>query len=115
MQGHLNHLYLQGEDKLFINLGGTGLPGSKQAAGDESKVHGPLFVPGSSLSFAEPTASSSSGGGTNSQLMGSKQWVVVPLPSTYSAANWPIRVRGFWYFNCVFFSLMMGQYQSLIC
>ncbi|XP_026289117.1 guanine nucleotide exchange factor subunit Rich isoform X1 [Frankliniella occidentalis] len=88
--GHLTHLYLQGEDKLFINLGGTGLSSPKKSA-DETKGHGALFVPGPGLAFAEPTKSTTSGVGTNSQLMGSKQWVVVPLPSTYSAANWPIR------------------------
>lgn len=27
-----------------------------------------------------------------STLVESKQWLVVPLPSTYSSTNWPIRV-----------------------
>lgn len=84
--GHLNHLYLQGEDKLYINLGATGLPSPKKSSCDES-----LFIPGPGLSFTEPSANSNKGASSNSQLMGTKQWVVVPLPSTYSAANWPIR------------------------
>lgn len=89
--GQLNHLYLQGEDKLYINQGGTGLPCAKKSPRDESESHGSLFVPGTGLAFAEPAGTSTHTVGTNSQLMGSKQWVVVPLPSTYSAANWPIR------------------------
>jgi hypothetical protein len=29
-----------------------------------------------------------------STLMGSKQWIVVPIPPAYSGTNWPIRVSG---------------------
>lgn len=78
---------------MFINLGGTGLPCAKKSVGEESKTHGSLFVPGSGLTFSEPATNSNQVVSSNSQLMGSKQWVVVPLPSTYSAANWPIRVN----------------------
>lgn len=30
--------------------------------------------------------------GTNTLAEG-RQWLVIPVPSTYSATNWPIRVR----------------------
>uniref|UniRef100_A0A023F237 Protein RIC1 homolog n=1 Tax=Triatoma infestans TaxID=30076 RepID=A0A023F237_TRIIF len=69
---HQNHLCLQGEDRLYINLG-VGLSqvytwmGKSAAAGRDSP-----------LSFT-------------SSLVDSKQWVVVQIPSTYSATNWPIR------------------------
>ncbi|KAK9497227.1 hypothetical protein O3M35_004585 [Rhynocoris fuscipes] len=68
---HQNHLCLQGEDRLYINLG-VGLSQvytrmSKNNAGRDSP-----------LSFT-------------SSLVDSKQWIVVQIPSIYSATNWPIR------------------------
>lgn len=32
--------------------------------------------------------------GTNTLAEG-RQWLVIPVPSTYSATNWPVRVRNF--------------------
>lgn len=65
--GH-NHLYLQGEDRLYLNLGSVS-----------------TNVKGFYLSNEIPNDSSSV------TLAGSKQWLVVPIPSTYSGSNWPIR------------------------
>ncbi|XP_014243624.1 guanine nucleotide exchange factor subunit Rich [Cimex lectularius] len=69
---HQNHLYLQGEDRLYVNLG-VGL----------SQVYNILnkTVPSgrdSPLPFT-------------SALVDSKQWIVVQIPSAYSSINWPIR------------------------
>ncbi|XP_011308460.1 guanine nucleotide exchange factor subunit Rich [Fopius arisanus] len=65
--GH-GHLYLQGEDRLYLNLGGVSAD-----------------TPGFHLTNDMPNDSSSQ------TLAGSKQWLVVPIPSTYTGSNWPIR------------------------
>lgn len=40
--------------------------------------------------------------GISSSIMGSKQWIVVPIPSAYSATNYPIRV----YYAILLFSIV---------
>ncbi|KAI5708804.1 hypothetical protein M8J76_003642 [Diaphorina citri] len=72
---HQSHLFLQGEDKLYINFG-SGLSRLYQMSED-----GPT-----SLSSGEVSPSISS------SLIENKQWHVVSLPATYAATNWPIRL-----------------------
>ncbi|EFN72501.1 Protein RIC1-like protein [Camponotus floridanus] len=67
--GHHGHLYLQGEDRLYLNLG-AGL--SSTASG----FHLATEIPNDSMLQT---------------LAGCKQWVVVPIPTAYSGSNWPIR------------------------
>jgi hypothetical protein len=69
--GHHGHLYLQGEDRLYLNLG-AGL--SSTASG----FHLATEMPNDSMLQT---------------LAGCKQWLVVPIPTTYSGSNWPIRVN----------------------
>ncbi|KAK0096482.1 hypothetical protein PV326_005376 [Microctonus aethiopoides] len=66
--GHHGHLYLQGEDRLYLNLGGVSTDNSGFHLNNE---------------ISSDTSSQS--------LAGSKQWLVVPIPSAYSGSNWPIR------------------------
>ncbi|KAG5887614.1 hypothetical protein JTB14_002623 [Gonioctena quinquepunctata] len=69
---HQSHLYLQGEDKLYVNSADTLIRVfSERSKKDE--VFGENF---SSLSTT---------------LSEGRQWLVIPVPSTYSATNWPIR------------------------
>ncbi|XP_034939930.1 guanine nucleotide exchange factor subunit Rich [Chelonus insularis] len=67
--GHHGHLYLQGEDRLYLNLGGI-----------------TADVPGYHLTNEIPNDNTIS-----QTIAGSKQWLVVPIPSSYSGSNWPIR------------------------
>lgn len=77
VQSHQTHLFLQGADKLYVNLGSGGL----------TKVY----------QMQKPSDSSKDCVTVISTLVESKQWVIVPLPATYLSTNWPIRVRI--YFN----------------
>lgn len=69
-QSHHGHLYLQGEDRLYLNLGGS-------VSADAPGFHLTTDIPTDNLSQT---------------LAGCKQWLVVPIPSAYSGSNWPIRV-----------------------
>lgn len=72
---HQSHLYLQGDDKLYVNSAETLIKmfAERQIGKDD--------VFGENLSSNLTT-----------QLAEGRQWLVVPVPSTYSATNWPIRV-----------------------
>lgn len=77
--GHHGHLYLQGEDRLYLNLG-AGL--SSTASG----FHLAAEMPNDSMLQT---------------LAGCKQWLVVPIPTAYSGSNWPIRVNIYIYITCL--------------
>jgi len=63
-QTNHEHVFLQGEDKLYVNTGDVTCR-SSQYNGSEAHI-----------------------------LVGSKQWQVIPISHSYLAANWPIRVGG---------------------
>ncbi|XP_039276029.1 guanine nucleotide exchange factor subunit Rich [Nilaparvata lugens] len=67
---HQAHLYLQGEDRIYVNLG-AGL----------TKVY----------QIKDPTDSPSPQPAVSTSLVESKAWIVILIPSTYSATNWPIK------------------------
>ncbi|XP_066582694.1 guanine nucleotide exchange factor subunit Rich-like isoform X2 [Prorops nasuta] len=67
--GHYGHLYLQGEDRLYLNVG----------AGVSANTTGFHL------------ANEVSGDSGIQTLAGCKQWLVVPIPTAYSGSNWPIR------------------------
>ncbi|XP_031831561.1 guanine nucleotide exchange factor subunit Rich [Nomia melanderi] len=67
--GHHGHLYLQGEDRLYLNLGSG-------VSTNTSTFHTGSEIPNDS---------------TMQTLAGCKQWLVVPIPTAYSGSNWPIR------------------------
>ncbi|CAH2013065.1 unnamed protein product [Acanthoscelides obtectus] len=69
---HQSHLYLQGEDKLYINSADTLIRMFSDRSGKDD-------VFGESMSALSST------------LVEGRQWLVVPVPSTYSATNWPVR------------------------
>ena len=71
LKGHHGHLYLQGEDRLYLNLG-SGI-----------SAHTGSFHLANEIPLDN----------TTQMLSGSKQWLVVPIPIAYSGSNWPIRVR----------------------
>lgn len=68
---------MQGDDKLYINLGETLL---KTYVERPEKDEGVFGDTGSPLAVT-------------STLAEGRQWVVVPMPAAYSGTNWPIRVR----------------------
>ncbi|XP_022920815.2 guanine nucleotide exchange factor subunit Rich [Onthophagus taurus] len=68
-----SNLYLQGEDKLYVNSADTLIKIFSDRSCKEESVFG-----------ESPSLNSSS-------LSEGRQWLVVPVPSTYSATNWPIR------------------------
>ncbi|CAH1163628.1 unnamed protein product [Phaedon cochleariae] len=69
---HQSHLYLQGEDKLYVNSADTLIRAfSERSKKDE------LFGDNPS-SLTTPLAEG-------------RQWLVIPVPSVYSSTNWPIR------------------------
>lgn len=68
---HQCHLYLQGEDKLYVNSANTLIKIFSERSDKEDDVLG---------NFASETT-----------LAEGRQWLVIPVPSTYSATNWPIR------------------------
>lgn len=69
---HQNNLYLQGEDRLYVNLG-AGLSQVFSSMGKTSSTGRDSPLP------------------FTAALADSKQWIVVQIPSAYSATNWPIR------------------------
>ncbi|CAH1993437.1 unnamed protein product [Acanthoscelides obtectus] len=69
---HQSHLYLQGEDKLYINSADTLIRMFSDRSGKDDV-------------FSESMSALSS------TLVEGRQWLVVPVPSTYSATNWPVR------------------------
>lgn len=71
-QSHQSHLYLQGEDRLYVNSADT-LVKMFSDRTNKDDLFGDL--PASMTTLAE-----------------GRQWLVIPVPSTYSATNWPVRV-----------------------
>ncbi|XP_060529369.1 guanine nucleotide exchange factor subunit Rich-like isoform X1 [Cylas formicarius] len=69
---HQSHLYLQGEDKLYINSADTLIKIFSEKTTKEDGMFG-------------------ENGSLTSTLAEGRQWFVIPIPSTYSATNWPIR------------------------
>ncbi|KAJ8679952.1 hypothetical protein QAD02_015739 [Eretmocerus hayati] len=66
---HNGHIYLQGEDRLYINLGHKIFSTDvKCHFSSEERINGFCHV-----------------------LSGTKQWLVVPIPNAYTSCNWPIR------------------------
>ncbi|XP_038068678.1 guanine nucleotide exchange factor subunit RIC1-like [Patiria miniata] len=75
------HLFLQGEDRLYLNTGDTIL---KTGQSDVPLDHSPVT----------PTSQGNASGGDAqgpSVLIGNKQWQVLSLPYSYMASNWPLR------------------------
>ncbi|KAL0278915.1 UNVERIFIED_CONTAM: hypothetical protein PYX00_000593 [Menopon gallinae] len=73
------HLYVQGEDRLYISLG----DGITKSYCEKSRDPGGNRF---DVEFSETFNIS-----MINTLMGSKQWIIVPLPAAYSSTNWPIR------------------------
>ncbi|XP_031329698.1 guanine nucleotide exchange factor subunit Rich isoform X2 [Photinus pyralis] len=74
---HQSHLFLQGDDRLYINTACTLI-----------KLFSDRLVKDDGLFTENGTISASS------TLAEGRQWLVIPIPSTYSATNWPIRYAG---------------------
>ncbi|KAK4884322.1 hypothetical protein RN001_000593 [Aquatica leii] len=71
---HQSHLFLQGDDRLYVNTANTLI---KLFSDRSAKDDGVLSENG--------TFSASS------TLAEGRQWLVIPTPSTYSSTNWPMR------------------------
>lgn len=65
---HNGHIYLQGEDRLYMNLGHKIYSNDIKVNCYEERINGFCHV-----------------------LSGTKQWLVVPIPNAYTSCNWPIR------------------------
>ncbi|XP_066249588.1 guanine nucleotide exchange factor subunit Rich isoform X2 [Euwallacea similis] len=69
---HQSHLYLQGEDRLYVNSAENLIKTFSERSNREEMVFG-------------------ESANTTTTLAEGRQWLVIPVPSTYSATNWPIR------------------------
>ncbi|CAG7825650.1 unnamed protein product, partial [Allacma fusca] len=74
----IEHLYLQGEDRLLINF-------SADSITSTSSKNSYFPNPNSSKSSRTAKAEFLPPLGNN------KNWVVIPIPETYLATNWPVR------------------------
>ena len=74
-------MYLQGEDRLYLNLGQT--REFSEFGGEDCAVSAPN------------SGSESAKGNISLSLMssGSKHWTAINIPHTYMGNSWPIRVR----------------------
>ena len=69
LQNNHEHLFLQGEDKLYLNISDSQLTSGQRPLVDGwDSAHGPGV------------------------LLGNKFWQIIPLPQNYLQTNWPIRV-----------------------
>jgi hypothetical protein len=75
-QSQHGQVHLQGEDRLLVHLGDC-----------RAKAYRSNVPPVSTDASTQPSTNDSAA------FTGSKQWVVVTIPHTYSSTNWPIRVR----------------------
>ncbi|KAJ8983588.1 hypothetical protein NQ317_019441 [Molorchus minor] len=71
-KSHQSHLYLQGEDKLYVNSADNLIRMFSEKSNKDD-------VFGENVSSLTTT------------LAEGRQWLVIPIPSTYSATNWPVR------------------------
>jgi len=106
----VEHLYLQGEDRLLINFSGESLVSSGVSRSPS----------GAGLSGSGSGRGSSSKSGAKSSeiiapLGNSKNWVVVPIPNTYLATNWPIRVSNLivMYYSFVSSQINLSKFDGL--
>ncbi|KAF5272536.1 hypothetical protein FQA39_LY07860 [Lamprigera yunnana] len=74
MVSHQSHLFLQGDDRLYINTANTLI----KLFSDRSARDDGIFIENSAFS-------------TSSTLAEGRQWLIIPTPSTYSSTNWPMR------------------------
>ena len=81
-QSQQSHLYLQGEDRMFVNFGDSLTKVYHECPRDQL----------SSLYGSDDMFMDVGNFVVTSTLTGSKQWTVVQIPSAYSSTNWPIRV-----------------------
>ncbi|XP_033636586.1 RAB6A-GEF complex partner protein 1-like isoform X2 [Asterias rubens] len=75
------HLFLQGEDRLYLNTGDTIL---KTAQPD-------VMLDSSTVVSVTSQGNTSDDSIVSSVLIGNKQWQVMSLPYNYMASNWPLR------------------------
>lgn len=88
----IEHLYLQGEDRLLISFSGDSMTaGGGRGTSGSAK-------PSTKNKTAELLA----------PLGNNKNWVVVPVPNTYLASNWPIHVSSL--LNQFYYSLLKISY-----
>lgn len=106
-QNHQSHLYLQADDRLYVNIGDsiTKATHNKRSGEvpDDDKNETTKDDP-STLSYNPnmdndniivgefDNDDADSFTNSNSNIADGKHWIVLPLPATYSATNWPIRV-----------------------
>ncbi|CAG0893370.1 unnamed protein product [Cyprideis torosa] len=88
-------LFLQGEDRLYINANEprcvtTPAPGTGASRRPRHFSTGDDLTPPSSRN---PSAASETDNGSAhlANQIGNKQWFTITIPSTYSSTNWPIR------------------------
>lgn len=88
MQSNQRHLYLQADDKLYVNLEDNLTKRIKtsliDSSGDgyENGIDQPSLERENSTNYREFVDDNEC----------RKQWIVLPLPATYIATNWPLRV-----------------------
>jgi len=77
-------LYLQGEDRIYMNTGDTGVSQKKEAMDKIESIIKNNVCEGDKMPDFNPPAS-------NMQSSHTKQWTIVSIPHTYISSSWPIR------------------------
>ena len=79
-----DQLYLQGEDKLYMNSGDTGVSQNKVEQEKIESIMNSIEDGSKPLPGLNPLPS-------NLQSSHTKQWTIVPIPHAYISSSWPIR------------------------
>ena len=78
-----DQLYLQGEDRLYMNTGDTGVSQKKEALDKIGSIIINMADGGPLPDFNPPPS--------NHQSSHTKQWTIVSIPHAYISSSWPIR------------------------
>jgi len=78
-----DQLYLQGEDRLYMNTGDTGVSQKKEALDKMGSIINNMADGGPLPDFNPPPS--------NHQSSHTKQWTIVSIPHAYISSSWPIR------------------------
>lgn len=88
-QSNQSHLYLQADDKLYVNLEDNLTKRTKNTLIDSTDNYNPdagLIETGNAPEYNTKYREFVDDNECR------KQWIVLPLPATYIATNWPLRV-----------------------
>ena len=86
------HLFLQGEDKLYLGADDSLTNTTNNISTSGNNSSGTSTAPSGTDNTTNGSSNTHNGVSVDLPTMGSRHWQVVPIPQTYLAYNWPIRV-----------------------